>query len=446
MLTKRFLIKIFTLLILSSLNASGTDHYSTSFTLTSNLIIIKANVDGVDGNFIIDTGLDKLIINSSYELNQGSFSNIKTLFGEQIPSNREISSLQIGQLDRKSYISLLADISHLERRTNTKLLGIIGRSILLNYEVILDYKKTTITFHKLDRKGNHASFENQKNILDSVDLFYQNNALCLNVSYKENKYCFILDSGASINLMSDKIIEPTVKISKLLSGNVSGIGKTKQYDSLKLINPIFKIGNQLTNPMSSIIVNGKNNAIGLNNKLHGVLGFPFFSAQKVALNLRKRKMYLWPKGTNNPGTSCDDPFFIKNYNEKNIGLSNTIKMDRYNNYGHYMLPVGSKDFVVQFTPDYDINVDINVSNMKEVGGNSNLPRGLFLMEGGCPLQNIAIASDYIKHCEVCNSLTITNQRLIAGQTYYIVFDAESDYRFDLEIRESGVMQVLSSRE
>ena len=124
------------------LNFLKTKHYS-----------LEANINGINGKFILDTGASNSCICSSLENNFNIIS--KETINKASSATSEISNtkisknntIQIGKWENK--INLITfDMSHINNALNDKKIdtvsGIIGADILKKSKAILDYKSNKI--------------------------------------------------------------------------------------------------------------------------------------------------------------------------------------------------------------------------------------------------------------------------------------------------------------
>ena len=124
------------------LNFLKTKHYS-----------LKANINGINGKFILDTGASSSCICTSLENNFNIISKEtmeKASSATSKINNTKISknnTIQIGKWENK--INLITfDMSHINHALNEKKInsvsGIIGADILKKSKAILDYKSNKL--------------------------------------------------------------------------------------------------------------------------------------------------------------------------------------------------------------------------------------------------------------------------------------------------------------
>ena len=293
----------FMLIILAISNAdpafsqpvSLTNYYETSFLLKSRLILIEAEVNEQCGYFVIDTGCPKLVINKAGNTNSFlASSDLYTFEGEKVEGDMKEGSLVIGHWETKE-LAILADLSPLEQKVNMPLLGIIGMEILKDFEIHLNYRNTTIAFFQLAESGKRLFPSSKPAPIDTIPLHFKGHLACIKATMHGEEYNLGLDLGAGINVFSKKHRK---HINNIFAHNarITGMGKQATIQKCSFFKSAFQLGNILTLPMLTILDNIQPLNNNLNGqKLDGLLGFEFFFQQEVALNFKKRELYLWER-------------------------------------------------------------------------------------------------------------------------------------------------------
>ena len=120
----------------------------------TNHLIIRCKINGVEGDFIIDSGASNscvdINLSSKFKLNT-SLSNENASSATNIISKMYISKnnvLEIGKLLNKDFDVLLFDMSHINKTLNHQSLenidGIIGGDILKEFKAVINYEKKNI--------------------------------------------------------------------------------------------------------------------------------------------------------------------------------------------------------------------------------------------------------------------------------------------------------------
>jgi len=269
------------------------------FKTVDQLIVVEAELIGQLGNFIIDTGSETLILNSKYFNTNSPFYNTdKETNGVhgtiELVKERYIKALSINELNLKRLKADVIDLSHFEDIKKMNLLGIIGYSVLKDFEVFIDMHLNQITLTKLDKNGERLSEKvYAETFNDSIDFTLKKHTIVLNGFIGGRKVKLGLDTAAEYNQLNKNLPQYILgyfypsKTMKLTGAS----GKTMQVMAGNLYR--FKLTDTtFFGPMKTVVTNLRkmNGAFGTN--LDGVLGFEFFKQKRTIINYKKRKIYF----------------------------------------------------------------------------------------------------------------------------------------------------------
>lgn len=282
-------------------NAEIVNEYTTRipFKLVDHLIVVKAKILDQEGNFIIDTGSEALILNkvhfkNFYEYQKRNQGDSGVMHAIENSYETQIKAFALQNLTLENRSSHVVDIAHIEKSKKIKLLGVIGYSILKHYEVFIDMHLNQITLTKVDRFGNKL---NQKvyleKITDSLDFKLKNHTIVVNGSVNDQKVKLGLDTAAEFNQINKTINKKALKyfIPKRRL-KLSGVGNKKievlagKLHRVKLSETIY------FGPMHTVITNlsKMNEAFGAS--LDGILGYEFFAQKRTIINYQKERLYF----------------------------------------------------------------------------------------------------------------------------------------------------------
>ncbi|WP_299714955.1 aspartyl protease family protein [uncultured Tenacibaculum sp.] len=281
-------------------NAQIINKYSTRipFKLVDRLIVIEGKIKGKQGNFIIDTGSETMILNKvhfktySFEKEKKNTSGVINYVDDIF--EKKIKKLSLGAITFKNKRSDIIDLSHIEKSKKMKLLGIIGFSTLKDYEVFIDLYLNQITLTKVDRNGNtlndHVYLEK---IVDSINFKLKKHTIVLNGYIGDEEVVFGLDSGAEFNQLNKRITKKALQ-HFYPKKRVKLMGASKKKIEV-LYGNLFRVklnDNTFFGPMKTMLtnLNNMNNAFG--TKLDGILGYDFFAQKRVIINYKKEKLYF----------------------------------------------------------------------------------------------------------------------------------------------------------
>lgn len=268
------------------------------FKLVGHLIVVEGEVFNEKGNFIIDTGSEKLILNRvhfPFKSSRFQPTSVSGVLGEvEGLVRKKVNLFQIQNLSIENVNSDIIDLSHIEKSKNFKLLGIIGYSILKNYEVFIDLHLNQITLSKVDKRGNKLDARPfLEKIVDSVDFKLRKHTIVINALVGNKKLKFGLDSGAEFNQLNKtvnkKVLKSFVSFRRMY---VMGMGNQKSEVLVGKLNDVKLKDSFDLMPMNTILINfdGMFEAYGV--FLDGVLGYEFLKQKRTIINYKKKKLYF----------------------------------------------------------------------------------------------------------------------------------------------------------
>lgn len=290
-------------------NAEIINEYTTRIPvkLIDNLIVVEAELQNIKGNFIIDTGAENMILNkvhfsNLYEHQKKESASSGVLQAIDDIYQKQIKELALNSFKLQNKTSDVIDLSHIEKSKKIKLLGIIGYSILKDYEIFIDLYLNQITLTKVDKFGNKLN-ENVylEKIVDSLDFTLKNHTIVVNGTVNNQKVKLGIDTAAEFNQINKNINKkalryfiPKQRLSLTGASNKTIRVMAGKLHRVKLSETIY------FGPMDTVLtnLNAMNEAFGYD--LDGILGYAFFSKKRTIINYQKEKLYFinYPYNTN----------------------------------------------------------------------------------------------------------------------------------------------------
>jgi len=269
------------------------------FKLIDHLIVVEAELQGQKGNFIIDTGSETLLLNKvhfpvKYKETKKLVKSTGVLNETVNPYEDYLEEFILQNLSLKDTQSHVIDLSHIEKKKNMNLLGIIGFNILKDYEVFIDLHLNQITLSRTDKSGDKIDTRGYlEKISDSIPFKLVKHSIVLKTTVGQETMNFALDSGSEYNQLntskSQKVIQFFIPSKRIVLAGTSSqkaeVMAGKLY-RVKLSNHIY------FGPMNTIItnLNRMNDAFGVN--LDGVMGYEFFAQKRTIINYKKEMLYF----------------------------------------------------------------------------------------------------------------------------------------------------------
>jgi hypothetical protein len=208
----------------------------------------------------------------------------------------EVKNFSFGCMKTSAESADLADLGHLENTRGVRILGLIGLSLLLQFEMIIDYENNLLYLHRIAKKETRIYQSAQLSdtaTYSTVPVEIWNGKLITHTVMSGKKLRLIIDSGAESNVLDSRLptkifdnVEIIRRIQLLGAGN-------KKVDALYGNLNNLMIGNQNTGNLPVIITNLEKACMADSYCIDGILGFDFMSLHKIGFNFVNNKMYIW---------------------------------------------------------------------------------------------------------------------------------------------------------
>lgn len=272
------------------------------FTRVGNLIVIQGKVDGVDGNFILDTGAPKLILNLTYFRNYVTTSSAEEeeaggiTGGASSVSPTMVTKFSFGPVHYERVEADRINLGHIENSKGIKILGLLGMQLFKKFEMILDYEKSLIHLHLITKKES-STYKNamlaDTSLYNEFPVDIMEGKLITYGQMAGKKLIFVIDTGAESNVLDSRLpnkIFENVAITRRILLTGSGDKKVEAlYGDMKNM----KMGKLDIASLPVLVTNLEKMCFSYNKCLDGMLGFDFLSLHKIGFNFVKRKMYIW---------------------------------------------------------------------------------------------------------------------------------------------------------
>jgi hypothetical protein len=271
------------------------------FNRIGNLIVVKAKVDTLEGNFILDTGAPNLVLNITYfrdypvtvqqDAEQTSISG-----GSASVSKTSVGELVLGDLHYYRNEADLTNLSVIENTRGIKILGLLGVALFKQCEMIIDFEKSLIYLHRIAKKESssykHALLQDES-LYTGFSFDLSDNRIITTTELSGKKLKLIIDCAAESSILDSRLPNKIFENVEILRRvKIAGPGD-KKIDALYGNLSNMKLGNETVGSLPVMITNLENTCFSHGGCVDGVLGFDFLSLHKIGFNFVNHKMYIW---------------------------------------------------------------------------------------------------------------------------------------------------------
>ena len=274
-----------------------TKFFKTDFKLVDGIIIVEANLNNEVHNFIFDTGSPQLVLNRSV-IDTTSDKNISVkgvAFQGKLNdiSMTKIDKFQFGLFNEENFSAIALDLPLISKEIDMEIAGLIGYNEIKDYEIVIDYENKEMYGFKLDNKGEVLKKIHLGNKNRIIDFEMIQHLPIVKVSdLNRNIYDFAIDSGAAINLIDQKLQESMKHYYK--KTGVDTLRSVENQQKEIEIGEIFrmKVGNYWFENMRTTFSDLSSFSNEYDLKIDGIIGYEFLHQNKIAINYKKKKIYL----------------------------------------------------------------------------------------------------------------------------------------------------------
>ena len=273
------------------------------FELADRIIVVKAEINGVAGNYLVDTGAQAIMLNST----RFTKDNLETFeldhplpkgAGGEIQNVRAARDLELewGAIRMQGLRGLVTDLSHLEKNLGgIEIMGLIGYNVLEKFQVHFDYAAQELSLFSLDDANKPVTRTDlgEPELTVPFDMMGHIPVFPVRIAGQDMKMG--LDSGAGDAMLFTKWQEPLrgqyefIKRDALTGGDTNvQMGDVVRIDSMQLENIDYP---DMTFRFNDLAIHGDSPV-----PLDGLLGYEFLQSQPIAINFRSRQLLLWTQG------------------------------------------------------------------------------------------------------------------------------------------------------
>lgn len=276
--------------------------FTIPFSRIGNLILIKAKADSIEGNFVMDTGCQGLVLNKTYFRHYPVMTDHATeTQGINGTSSLNTEQTQVklfgfGRMQTFNIKANLANLGAIENSKGVKVLGLIGVEFFSDCELIIDYEENLLYIHVIAKKEiktyGHVMLKDTASY-HTIPFDVSDNRIIIKTTMAGKKLRLIIDCAAETNVLDSRLPDKIfANFSITGKVNLVGVGN-KKVEAVKGNIERFTIGNKTIDDMPVIITNLEKTCFSYGGCVDGILGLDNLSVQRVGFNFATNKMYIW---------------------------------------------------------------------------------------------------------------------------------------------------------
>jgi hypothetical protein len=271
------------------------------FSLAENLIVVKAEINGIFGNYIVDTGAQSVVLNRPH-FGADDVSTVALSHAAPVGANGAAVDvlgandlyLVWGNIRIEGLRGLVLDLTHLEANLDIPIMGLIGYNVLERFQVQFNYAKNELTLYSLDKNSQplQASELGEPEQIIDVEMTKHIPVFPVNILGEELRMG--LDSGAGGAMLFTRWQEEFEgQYDFLERSELSAADKNTQMGDVVRINNM-RVQNidysNLTFRFNDIAAHD-----GGSLPMDGLLGYEFLQMRPTAINFRSGELMIWPR-------------------------------------------------------------------------------------------------------------------------------------------------------
>ena len=269
------------------------------FTLAENLIVVEAEINGVFGNYLVDTGAQSIVLNRT----RFESDDVETVKMDHAPPSGVGGAMQDvqgavdlqlrwGAIQIDDLRGLVTDLAHLEESIGVPVAGIIGFNVLERFQIYFDYAAGELSLYSLDGE-NRPLAQSDLGALAQITTFEMVSHIpVFPVRIAGFELRMGLDSGAGGAMLFERWQAP-------LEGQYEFIERTELRGGDKNVQmgDVVRIDNMQMQDIDYSDMTFRSNDIAAHSgnalPMDGLLGYEFLKTRPTAINFRTRELLVW---------------------------------------------------------------------------------------------------------------------------------------------------------
>ncbi len=264
--------------------------------LVGKMILVQATIDGIEGNFILDTGIRNVVLNSKYFKGSPIDRQFHGINGEVGEMQAAYFQVELASFRWKGIYAEIIPLQHLESLKGKPIHGLIGGHIFRNYALWLDYAGQEMWLEKTPESWATSFFSSDNpSMIEAQQFKYKGGSPCISINIGGSPFMFSLDTGAETNILDTRFKAALSPYYNIDSQTVLYSFRKESSETSYTRLYSLQVGRLPCRPMRTSFLNlSEWNRVSAGPTVDGILGYEFFDQFKVCIHFKKRMIYLIP--------------------------------------------------------------------------------------------------------------------------------------------------------
>lgn len=271
------------------------------FNRVGNLILVQAQADSIEGNFIFDTGAQHLLLNSTYfrDYPVSTATDVESagVNGSAGALQRiTLGNLQLGSLSYGRSEADLGNLGHIENSKGVRILGLLGMELFRDCEILIDYDENLLYIHRLRRREAALYTNVSANAggpgYTELPIELKENYILVRTSIGGKPLRFVMDSGAETSVVDSRLpnsLLAGVQVTRRVQLHGAGRKNEAVYGTLAELT----VGPHQLHGLPVLVSNLEQSCFSQFDCINGILSFDALAPHRIGFNFVTRKLYLW---------------------------------------------------------------------------------------------------------------------------------------------------------
>jgi len=274
-------------------SGQATVAFASSVEIRGGFIVLEANMNGIQGNYILDTGAPGIVLNKKYfasgaDLRSDQLEGVNGSVQTDIVRDWHFSWNTFQAEGRDAYA---IDLTYLEDAVGNRIDGLLGLELFDGYYVLIDYSNESLELWS----SIPSVFSRQPTV--SLPLESHNHVPFVVLQHGQKSYRFALDSGSKSHLVDQSATKTWgAAVSYLSPIELVGADQRVMQTSKVEVTGLDAYG--ISMPPTEFVVTDLSVMERITGfRVDGVLGQPLFDGRYVLIDKDRKYLRLSAKQT-----------------------------------------------------------------------------------------------------------------------------------------------------